>query len=106
MLLMSTTDHAVVTFFDGVPKPLAALVEAHPDELTVMSASGFNAPDPGATEVLVVLGPAVIASLTAIVREHIASKRHVSIKVDGVELTGMSGQDASEILAQLQRESD
>jgi hypothetical protein len=67
---------------------------AHPNELTVMSASGFNAPDPGATEVLVVLGPAVVASLTAIVREHIAAKKHVSIKVDGVELTGMSGKDA------------
>ena len=105
---MSATErHAVVTFSDGAPESLAALAEAHPNELTVMSASGFNAPDPGATEELVVLVPSVIASLTAIVREHIAAKKHVSVKVDGVELTGMSGKAASEILAQLaERESD
>lgn len=98
---------AVVEFFDGAPEQLAEFAEMHSDDVTILRISAFNAADPGTTELLIALTPVVIGSLTAIVREHIAARKHVTVKVDGVELTGMSQKDAAEILAQLaERDAD
>lgn len=91
----------MVEFFDGAPESVDEFARAHPDEVTVLRASAFNATDPGTTELLVVLTPVVLRSLVTIAREHIAARKHVTVKVDGVELTGMSRKDAVQVLTQL-----
>jgi len=93
--------NAVVEFFDGSPEALNELAEANSGEITILRASAFNAADPGTTEVLIVLTPVVLRSLTSIVREHIAARKHVTVKVDGVELTGLGRKDAVEVLKEL-----
>ncbi len=91
----------VVEFFDDAPAALDQLAEANSGDVTILQASAFNAADPGTIEVLVVLTPVVLRSLTSIVREHIAARKHVTVKVDGVELTGMSRKDAVAVLNEL-----
>jgi hypothetical protein len=92
---------AVVEFFDEAPPALADLAGAYPNEVTILRASAFNAADPTTTEVLVLLTPVVLRSLTLIVREHIAARKHVTIKVDGIELTGLDRKDAVAVLTEL-----
>ena len=91
----------MVEFFDGAPESVAEFAGTHPDEVTVLRASAFNATDPGTTELLVVLTPVVLRSLVTIAREHIAARKHVTVKVDGIELTGMNRKDAVQVLTQL-----
>lgn len=58
--------------------------------------------DGGAAIVAVVLPllTATLPFLTKIVLEQIRSKRHVVVKVDGIELRGLDADNASKILAQ------
>lgn len=91
----------VVEFFDGAPAALDQLAETNAGNVTILRASAFNAADPGTVEVLIVLTPVVLRSLTLIVREHVAARKHVTVKVDGVELTGMSRKDAVTVLNEL-----
>lgn len=91
----------MVEFFDGAPDGLSEFAQAHPEDVTVLRASAFNAADPGTTELLVVLTPLVLRALTKIVTAQIAARKHVTVKVGGVELTGVSGKDAVEVLMEL-----
>ena len=93
--------HAVIEFFDQPPKSLDDIAQAHPEEITVLNASAFNASDPGTTVALIVLTSVVVKAVAGVVREHIAAKKHVTVKVDGIEVTGVSGEDAAKIVADL-----
>lgn len=99
--MVEQSGQAVVEFSGETPATLRELAEVHPDEITILRASAFNAADPGTTELLIVTTPIVLRALASIIREHIASRKHVSVKVDGVELTGVSQKDAVEVLLQL-----
>lgn len=90
-----------VVFQDGAPEALEGLAAEYPDEVTVVRAAGFNAADPGVVEAIIVGTPAVLASTLRVVRAHIESRRHVSVKIDGVEVTGMSGKDAVQVIKEL-----
>lgn len=57
----------------------------------------------GGLEIVAVILPLLSATLpfvTKIVLEQIRSKRHVVVKIDGVELRGLDADSASKILAQ------
>jgi hypothetical protein len=99
--MSETQKYAVVEFLDGAPEALWTCAGEHPDDVTILRASSFNAADPGTVEALIALTPMVIAAVTGVVREQIAARKHVSVKVDGVELTGLSKRDALEVLEQL-----
>jgi len=104
--MSETQRYAVVEFVDGAPEALWNCVEEHPGEVTILRASSFNAADPGTVEALIALTPVVIGAVASVVRQQIAARRHVTVKVDGVELTGLSKKDALEVLEQLgQRDS-
>lgn len=93
--------HLVVEFFDGEPAEFEGFAGEFPDEVTVLRRAGFNAADPTTTELLVAISPLVIKQLGAIVRTHIEARKHVSIKVDGIEMTGLGKKDALEVLDRL-----
>jgi hypothetical protein len=102
----SEIGQAVVEFRDGTPEGVKALANEFPGDVTILRASGFNADDPGITEVLIALTPVVVQAVVMIVREQIASRRHVSVKVDGIELTGVSEKTAVEVLEQLTEQEE
>lgn len=82
-LRMAATPTVVaVEFHDGSPpKELEQLAVEHPEEVSIVQASGFNAIDPSVTEVVLVLTPVVLRSITKIVQEHLGARRHVKVKL-------------------------
>jgi hypothetical protein len=91
----------VVEFHGEEPPELRELAAAHPDELTLIESKGFGATE-YTVQVLAVAGSTgVLRSLITVARAHIESKRHISIKAEGVELQGLSARDAGRVLEHL-----
>ena len=55
---------------------------------------------------LIELTPVVLTAVTAIVVTNIKAKRHISIKYKGVEVTGISEENALKIFENLMNEND
>jgi hypothetical protein len=98
--------HAVVEFPGGLPPEVATLVQQHPDEFVVLNASGFNAPDPSTVELMLALTPYALRTLAGVVKTEIDSRRHSRVKVDGVEITGMSGRSTRRVLEELAKQRE
>ena len=82
------------------PRGLDDLLAQHSEDVTVVRAKGFEAFD-FATELLVVLGPAVVVQIGSIIKTHLESSRQVRIKVDGVEIEGVKADEVIELLEQV-----
>lgn len=96
----------IVIGFEGEePDGLAELLAEHGDRITVVEAKGFEAFD-FTTQLLVVLGPPVVIQLGGLIKTHLESNRHVRIKADGVEITGVSPDKAVEVLEKIRSGTD
>ena len=95
----------VIAFEGEEPDGLAELLAEHGDRITVVEAKGFEAFD-FTTQLLVVLGPPVVIQLGGLIKTHLESNRHVRIKVDGVEITGISPDKAVEVLEKIRSGTD
>ncbi|MEX0972028.1 MAG: hypothetical protein WDZ46_02065 [Solirubrobacterales bacterium] len=100
---MSQSDPDVVVEFEGQPAGLVELAAARPGDVTVLTTKGFAAFE-YTTQALVILAPAVVIQLGAIIRTHMETSRSVRIKVDGVEIEGMEADNAVETLEQLRND--
>jgi hypothetical protein len=97
-----TKPREIVIGFEGEePEDLPELVADHPDEITVVRAKGFEAFQ-FATELLVILGPTVVIQLGSIIKTHLKTNRQVRIKVDGLEIEGVTADKALEMLKEIQ----
>lgn len=95
----------LIEFFAEEPPGLRQLAEAHPSSITLFEAKGFNASEFG-LEALVLLAPVISDQIVTIVRAHIEAKKDVRIKADGIELAGLSADDAVKVLRELQAGDD
>jgi hypothetical protein len=96
-----SSQEVVVGFEGAEPGGLAELLADHAGEITVVRAKGFEAFEFG-TELLVVLGPTVVIQLASIIKTHLKTSRRVRIKVDGVEIEGVTADKALEVLKEIQ----
>ncbi len=105
---MSTGDSApvqvVVEFHGPPPDALGDLAAAYPDELTLIESKGFGATAYTLQALFVASAGGLVRALIPIIRAHIASKQHISIKADGVEIQGLSANDAIRVLEELRRQ--
>jgi hypothetical protein len=95
----------VIAFKGEEPDGLAELLAEHGDRITVVEAKGFEAFD-FTTQLLVVLGPPAVIQLGGLIKTHLESNRHVQIKADGVEITGVSPDKAVEVLEKIRSGTD
>ena len=87
----------VVEFQDAAIRDFAQLAAQHPD-IALVESRGFNAAAYTVQAVFVASAGGAIRSITAVIRAHIDAKKHVTIKAEGVEIRGLSADDAVAIL--------
>lgn len=92
----------VVEFYGPHPVGIEQLAATHLQEITIIESKGFAATD-YTLQVLFAAsaGGGIIRAVVAIIKAHIESKQHVTIKAGGVELAGLSAKDAERILEHL-----
>lgn len=97
---MSGAREVVIEFFGESPLELRELAAAYPDEISLLEAKGFGAAE-YTLQALVILTPVITGQIASVVRAHIEAKNSVRIKVDGVELEGLSPDEAVKMLGRL-----
>jgi hypothetical protein len=83
---------------------LVELQASYPNDVRVVEAKGLEGTH--FLNVLIGLSSLTLPLITKVVIELIRARKHVSLKVDGVELTGLSEKNAKELLTQLIGKSD
>src|SRR5690349_12049862 len=93
------------------PEPISIVVEVEPEgrvafddlrrqfpsDIEVVDVKRFGG-EMGFTALVVTLSTAVIPALAKVLIEHIRSKRHVRVKLRGIEITGINEETVQEIL--------
>jgi hypothetical protein len=97
---MSGAREVVIEFFGESPQELRELAATNPDEVSLLEVKGFGAAE-YTLQALVILTPVITGQIASVVRAHIEARNSVRIKVDGVELEGLSADEAVKMLDRL-----
>lgn len=91
----------VVEFHGTEPSELDSIIRQHGSELVAIRAKNFDAAAYTVQVVCTIVSGGALTALVAVVRAHIESRQHITIKADGIELQGLGARDAVEVLERL-----